>query len=969
MKKMLLIFFFISSIFCEEVTYYISPNGSKSNDGKSREKPLNWDPNNILKVTYNVYDKNNEINSFKIIFLEGDYYVDGYGLTMSGSSPKIYYRFWADEGARVRIIGGKKLQALSYYSLNPKIWTTQVDPSLINNTASNLIFNNRRITLARSPKSWSYDRLWGYYTTDDAGNSAYLRRHYIVSSELVKILAVLPKEQLKKAYIVCKHHYHTETDAIIAVDTVKNEIITNATKYRENYISALPIEKDALFYVENVMNFLTEPNEYIVLQNGTLFVYPEDDDEIETSEVFLSTTGYFGIHSNWKNNAYRGNFEAKNIEIYATSGYGVYLSNSQNISLINLTIHQCGGGVSIQACKNITIDHTYIYDVIDYGQYITKSDYIISNNNIIRYFVEGHGIEVSDCNNTELTKNEVAAGYAAGIMVKAHSKYDMDTIRKILVQDNHVHHIGFGINNDIGGIQVLMATNGLIIDHNHFHDIWTESYAGHGIYLGSATAGTICTNNLVHDTSVSFFKIDLGRDITLENNIWAFGGSYGFAWTTNVPEYHEFNIHKNIAYINSGLLYMGAFKDTDADMTIDNNIYWHSQKGADGIVFRYENITQWRARGYDINGFLEDPLFTDPENRDFTFKSKEVINKIGFEEFDLTFGVTGEEYWLELANGKQNNIFHENQVLPPSIFFTSGSTNFDIEEDNDSFLKNCTISPHSSTIEKSTEQKYSGEYSLRFAKASKAAHSNQRPEISVPCNYEQGHGTFSFRFYVNNIYNQIQVYFDTFLYITISSGKIDVNGNQLTYEANTWNYLIINIDFGDSKTKKTYDIELNGIKYTGSEISYSTLSKFGIQIIKSDDDTFIDDLTCKTDYEIPRYFRNTFNENSEILGTPTKFEDLVIQIEESESITDSEKSKASETENINEKEENDGLSTGAIVGITLSSVAVVSTAAALIIYIIKKKKGIIEKVIQYSNNELEPKELKELETKRSIKNI
>ena len=108
---------------------------------------------------------------------------------------------------------------------------------------------------------------------------------------------------------------------------------------RENYISALPIEKDALFYVENVINFLTEPNEYIILENGTLFVYPEDDDKIETSEVFLSTIGYFGIHSNWKSNAYRGNFEAKNIEIYATSGYGVYLSNSQNISPINLTIH------------------------------------------------------------------------------------------------------------------------------------------------------------------------------------------------------------------------------------------------------------------------------------------------------------------------------------------------------------------------------------------------------------------------------------------------------------------------------------------------------------------------------------------------------------------------------------------------------------------------------------------------------
>ena len=57
------------------------------------------------------------------------------------------------------------------------------------------------------------------------------------------------------------------------------------------------------------------------------------------------------------------------------------------------------------------------------------------------------------------------------IMVKSHSQYDMKTIRNILVEDNHVHHIGYGVNNDIGGIQVLMAVNGLVINHNHFHDI------------------------------------------------------------------------------------------------------------------------------------------------------------------------------------------------------------------------------------------------------------------------------------------------------------------------------------------------------------------------------------------------------------------------------------------------------------------------------------------------------------------
>ena len=81
---MMLIFFFISSIICE-ITYYISPSGSSKNDGLSKDKPLNWNWKNILKITNNVYKNNKEANSFTIIFLEGDYYVNEYGLTMSSA--------------------------------------------------------------------------------------------------------------------------------------------------------------------------------------------------------------------------------------------------------------------------------------------------------------------------------------------------------------------------------------------------------------------------------------------------------------------------------------------------------------------------------------------------------------------------------------------------------------------------------------------------------------------------------------------------------------------------------------------------------------------------------------------------------------------------------------------------------------------------------------------------------------------
>ena len=874
-KKITLLFFsifFIKAILSENKVYYISTTGNSNNEG-TEDSPWNFNWDTISNKLRKAFDNSNRKDTYTLYFLQGDYYVDGYGISLSKMYGEQYIRFWAAPGAKVRIIGGKKLPSFRKHEKNERIWVTEMETT---DSSYDLLFNNRRLNLARSPKSWNYDRLWNYYTTENPSNSSYINRHYVVSEELIKILSLLPLEELNKAKIICKHHYHTESDYILSIDTSNNEIITKVTKSREDYIAALPIKKDALFYIENVYNFLTESNEYFILNNGTIFIYTEESDDINNSEAFIVTSQWFGFHCNKNNNNLRGNFEVKGIEIYGTSSYGIYLSNSENITIENVTIHQAGGGISIQACNNITIRHSYINDVIKYGLYIAKSDNIITDNNIIRYFQEGHGIEVADGNNTKVTNNEIAGGYVAGIMVKAHSSYDIQTKRNILVQDNHVHHIGFGINNDIGGIQVLMETNGLAIIHNHFHDIWTESYAGHGIYLGSGTAGAFCKNNLVHDTSISSFKIDLGMETTLENNIFAYGGDYVLAWTTNLKQYHEFNIHKNIFLVNTGILMVGPWNDNDANMTIDNNIYWHATKGKEGITFRYDNYTKWISRGYDANSLIEDPMFTNHESRDFTFKDNSKIHKIGFEPFDLTFGVTGEDYWLELANGQSNNNFHENQILPPSLFFTSGSTDFDIEQEKDSFLKNCSISQAHSTVEISEEEKYSGSKSLKFSKASKAANSKSRPEISVPCNYEQGHGTFSFKFLVKNIKNKIQINFDSFLYITIYNGEISISGEVLNYGANQWNEIAIYLDFGDAKTKSTFDIELNGEKKTGKELSYSTLSVFKIQMVETSDDTFIDDLTCKTDYEIPLYFRETFNENANFMGTQT-FESLFFE--------------------------------------------------------------------------------------------
>ena len=619
---MKILYLLIATIFCQEIVFYISPSGSSSNNGLSVESPWNWSWSQISTIIRKKYSSYKDIY---LIFLEGDYYVNEYGISVSKMSSSMYFRFWAFPGARVRIIGGKKLSEFQRHPLNPKIWTTQLDET---SSSYSLFVNDRRVILARAPKSWDYARLWGYYSTTDPNDSSYVNRHYIVSDELIKVLSKLSPEELNKAHIICKHYYHTETDSIMNIDTEKNEIITNVTKKSEDYIKALPIEADSLFYIENVFNFLTEPNEYYISPNGTLYFYPEENDDFSNSEAFVSTTGWFSFHSNKDKSARKGNFEVKDIEILANSDYAVYLSNSDNITLINLTIHNCGGGISVQACNNITINHTYINDVTKYGQYISKSDNIISHNNIIRNFEVNHGIEAADCNNTIITNNEISSGYTAGIMVKSHSSYDMETIRNILVEDNHVHHLGYGISNDLGGIHVLMETNGLIINHNHFHDVWAESYAAHGIYLGTGTAGAICTNNLVHDTTTSTFKIDLGMETTLENNIWAFGGGSLMFWSTNKKEYHEYNIHHNIFLVTeSKLMGGGGWNDEPVDIDIDYNLYWHCKNGAEGFLFRYKNITQWNSYGRDLHSIIADPMFTDYTKRDFTFKDKTNVHQ------------------------------------------------------------------------------------------------------------------------------------------------------------------------------------------------------------------------------------------------------------------------------------------------------------------------------------------------------
>jgi len=62
------------------------------------------------------------------------------------------------------------------------------------------------------------------------------------------------------------------------------------------------------------------------------------------------------------------------------------------------------------------------------------------------------------------------------------------------------------------------------------------------------------------------------------------------------------------------------------------------------------SFAEWQKLGKDRNSIVTDPLFIDPENLDFRFRSTRVARKIGFTPFDYSkAGVYGDPEWINLA--------------------------------------------------------------------------------------------------------------------------------------------------------------------------------------------------------------------------------------------------------------------------------------------------------------------------------
>jgi len=220
-----------------------------------------------------------------------------------------------------------------------------------------------------------------------------------------------------------------------------------------------------------------------------------------------------------------------------------------------------------------------------------------------------------------------------GISIGSLQTFEPSQAVNNLVEHNHVHHIGQGVLSDIGGIYTNSISPGTCIRYNVVHDVNHRDYGGWGIYTDQGSADILVEKNLVYRCSSGPLFVSINRNITVENNIFAFGSAYQI-FRAGQTTWFQYTFRRNIVYYNEGQVLDYWNISNNSNFIYDHNLYWNVS-GAP-LTFSGKSLDEWQKAGQDKHSIVADPLFVDPEHGDFHLRAGSPADQIGFESWDIS---------------------------------------------------------------------------------------------------------------------------------------------------------------------------------------------------------------------------------------------------------------------------------------------------------------------------------------------
>ena len=342
----------------------------------------------------------------------------------------------------------------------------------------------------------------------------------------------------------------------------------------------------------------------------------------------------------------------------ASTDAAVMLDNCRDISFSDCEISRTGNcgiwfrhsaiGCSMRGCyihdigiTGVKIGNPRLYG--DEGEAVTAD--ITVDNCIIaegsRNLATGVGVHILHAKDCHITHNEIADFYYTGVSVGWVWGYSHSYAAGNKINFNHIHHLGWGLLSDMGGIYTLGTGAGEEACGNVIHDVWSYGYGGWGLYTDEGSSGVLMENNLVYNCKSSGFHQHYGRENIVRNNVFIDQAEDQVA-ATRVEDHISFFFTNNIVCFKKGKLYHLNWDKVNSK--VEKNIYWHY---GDDVRFGELSLKEWQATtGKDAGSIISDPKI----GKDLMPKDKKALKKIGFKTFDPSqAGVYGSEEWKAKA--------------------------------------------------------------------------------------------------------------------------------------------------------------------------------------------------------------------------------------------------------------------------------------------------------------------------------
>ncbi len=644
----------------------------------------------------------------RIVVADGVYDLAG-GLELGAADSGVTWQ--AAPGAAPVFSGGRRIEG--WQVTTGGLWRTEVPEVRAGRWFfEQLWVNGRRATRARSPNVGFFHAVRHASATvfprpetakeDEWGRKLRFHSFHARAEGFDALAAVAGAERADAVLIYphtwSVHHYrlralHPETRGVLLDGPMRYEVLTH--------------EADGRYWVENFRAALDQPGEWFLARDGELLYQPRPGEELARAEVIAPAAEFLLRLDGAREVTFRGlSFQHQNQRL-PSDGYGegqaavsipgaLTVRRGTNVVFDGCEVARVGGyGVAFEAdTSRCALRSSHLHDLGAGGVKIgpfggdplrTPTDHMTVDNCIIqhggRIYPEACGIIVTHSGDNTITHCDIGDFYYTAISLGWVWGYGESVAQRNRVEHNHLHHLGWGVISDMGGVYLLGPAFGTVLRGNHIHHVASYRYGGWGLYTDEGSTGVLMENNLVHDTSESGFHQHYGYYNTVRNNILAFGGRAQLQRSR--PETHlSFVFERNIVVwdpatrLLDGSRYNWDFPTNQLrgyprETYVMRNNYYAPVGGAytDRLAGAW-TWAEWQQSGRDRGSVLGESPFPNLAARDFTLPPDSPALKMGFAPWDLSqAGVTGATWRARAAATVQYPDFAErSRPWPPPDF-------------------------------------------------------------------------------------------------------------------------------------------------------------------------------------------------------------------------------------------------------------------------------------------------------------